>query len=94
MTEATQPQFSYLMIGLALVMNCRPSCLYSLLAAYKLNKSGTLLLILLRFSYILLIPGGYVILIFRCLMNEVKVEKLPIIAAPVTKYLGLTLVFM
>ena len=53
-----------------------------------------LLTILLRFSYILLIPGGYVILIFRCLMNEVKVEKLPIIAAPVTKYLGLTLVFM
>ena len=39
-----QPQFIYCLIGLALVGTCRPSCSSSLLAAYKLNETGKLLI--------------------------------------------------
>ena len=42
--EIMQPQFSYCLIALlALVGTCRPSCLSSLLASYKLNQTGKLL---------------------------------------------------
>ena len=38
-----QLKFSYCFIGLALVGTSRPTCLYTFLAAYKLNETGKLL---------------------------------------------------
>ena len=77
----TQWKFSYCFIGLAFVGICRPTCLSSLLAAFRLNDTGTLLFkeILSMFSYILVVSRDYILLISIC--PRLKARKVHIIAS-------------